>query len=144
MTRDNDQTNQREKEVRGPAKRVLVSDGRTAHKRYPSKYGRANGFVTAAQYLAQFICGRQAQRAGRTLPLDFWTLPAWKAIYTREVVAANKLVKRIDPADTGKGCTAIMKVLKSKRGSNVLSLMAPFLVPLIDHAHSLLVGLSGL
>src|SRR5436305_18032 len=102
---------------------------------YPSKYGTpllitrenvirpSKRLVTAAQWLGEFMCERRADRQKKSLHLQFWKTKPWDTIYRLQVIAANRLLKRL-PTDTG--MKAIMRFLRSPKGKTVYSLMGPF------------------
>jgi hypothetical protein len=48
---------------------------------------------TAAQYLAELMCTRQAQRHNVDLPFKFWNLDIWKKPYMTELFKAYALLK---------------------------------------------------
>lgn len=48
---------------------------------------------TAAQYLAETMCTRQARKTNTDLPLKFWNLPKWKKTYMQQLFRANALIK---------------------------------------------------
>jgi hypothetical protein len=73
-------------------------------------------YCTAAQYIAEIICQRIADKDKvGTLAYKFWNNEKWKKTYIRQVGLANKLVKDW-------GDEAVVRFIKSKRGSKILSL----------------------
>ena len=121
-----------------------MAEKRTAACRYPSKYD-PDRWVTASQHLAEVLCERRARAEGRTLPFWFWTKPYWADVYRRQVVAANRLIKRLDPDNTGTGAAAILAFLRSEQGKTCYSLMGAWVVPLVQAAHkAILSKLEGL
>ena len=82
--------------------------------KYTSKYG-ATRKISASQYLAEFICERQAKREKTTLPLKFWNHPDWSKQFLAQITHANALLKE-------HSCLDIINALKSKRGESIYSL----------------------
>jgi hypothetical protein len=109
-----------------------MADTRTAASRYPSRQG---GWVTASQFLAEMMCERQARAMKRTLPLQFWKVKPWGDVYRQQVVAANRLLRLLDPDKTGTGPAAVLQFLKSERGKKVYSLAPAWVIPLVEAAH---------
>ena len=73
-------------------------------------------YCTAAQYIAEIICQRIADKDKvGTLAYKFWNNEKWKKTYIRQVGLANKLVKEW-------GDEAVVRFIKSKKGSKILSL----------------------
>lgn len=73
-------------------------------------------YCTAAQYIAEIICQRIADKDKvGTLAYKFWNNDKWKKIYIRQVGLANKLVKTW-------GDECVVRFIKSKKGSKILSL----------------------
>jgi hypothetical protein len=87
----------------------------TENSRYRSP--STGDFCTAAQYLAELICQRQATRDKiGTLPYKFWNNSKWKKVYIRQVALANKLIKSYGDD--------FVRFIKSKSGSRIISLGA--------------------
>lgn len=87
----------------------------TDNSRYRSP--STGDFCTAAQYLAEIICQRQANRDKvGTLPYKFWNNSKWKKVYIRQVALANKLVKSYGDD--------FIRFIKSRSGSKIISLSA--------------------
>tara|TARA_R110002020_G_scaffold162955_3_gene348899 strand:+ start:4314 stop:4733 length:420 start_codon:yes stop_codon:yes gene_type:complete len=98
--------------------------------KYPSRYSNDKK-VTAAQYLAELMCERQAQKNKKELPKQFWNLPHWSKKFKSQLFAAYGLLKLYDEA-------AIIKAVKSKEARNIYSLRAPTLDDIIkEHQHRL-------
>jgi hypothetical protein len=76
------------------------------------------GPVTAAQKLAELMCERQANKAGKRLPDQFWNTKDWKGQFM-----ANKLLKSY-PADV------LFRVMASL--PHVFSLRGAFLTKYFD------------
>ena len=77
-------------------------------------------YCSAAQYVAELICQRQADREKLgTLPYKFWNKSKWKTKYIRQVASANKLINEF-----GEG--PVISFIKSKAGNRVISLNPKF------------------
>lgn len=87
---------------------------------------RGGGWISVGQFLAEFICLRQAAAKGIDLPNHFWRLSVWEKVYLRQLRAANSLLRAYEPA-------AISRALRSKEGRRVFSLSAPWLDDLVAH-----------
>jgi len=87
--------------------------------KYPSRYSSGKN-VTAAQYIAELICEKQAQKSKKELPQKFWDLPTWKKTYKQQIFAALGLLKIYSEV-------AIIKALKTKEAYGIYSLRAPSL-----------------
>lgn len=83
-------------------------------KGFESKYA-VDTYVTAAQYLAEFMCERIAKKEGVQLPVRFWQLPHWKKVFLLQVLKANEWLKEYD-------MSVIMKGLRSPAASKIYSL----------------------
>lgn len=92
--------------------------------KYPSKYSNGKD-ITAAQYLAEFICERLAKIKKKDLHYRFWLSKEWEKEYKGQIGAANKLLKKYE-------IKHIIHALKSSRGSKIYSLRAPHLPGIID------------
>lgn len=93
------------------------------HSNFSSKFGA--GYITAAQYLAELICSRLANKEGKTLGQRFWLQPFWKREFKKQILAANSLLKTYS-------AKAIIKVLTENPG--VWSLHAKWLDPRFQQA----------
>lgn len=81
--------------------------------------------ITPAQYLAEFICERQAQKQKVSLFNHFWNSEAWKKTFQHQVVIANRLLKSYTLVE-------IINVLNSYKGKRITSLGNHWqLVPLL-------------
>ena len=82
-------------------------------------------YCTAAQYIAEIVCQRQAEKDNVGTPAyKFWNTEKWKKSYTHQIILANRLVKKHDER-------AIIKALNSGRGKSIYSLRFPGLEDLI-------------
>lgn len=90
-----------------------MSKQQTDLKKYRSP--STGDFCTAAQYIAEIICQRIADKNKLgTLAYKFWNQDKWKKTYIRQVSLANKLVKEYGDD--------FVRFIKSKSGKFVLSL----------------------
>jgi sulfur relay (sulfurtransferase) DsrC/TusE family protein len=87
---------------------------------YTSRY--TDKPITVAQYLAERVCERLAQKDKVDLPAKFWNLTKWKRTFLYQVQLANGLLKIYKPE-------AIVAALRKQK--NIYSLGAKFLDPLI-------------
>lgn len=96
--------------------------------RYKSRHASEDGsprWISASQYLAEFMVERQARKEGRELPIRFWTIKPWKGKFSFQLTIANQLLKKFSPG-------AISKALRSYEGRSVFSLKAPWLQAIIE------------
>lgn len=100
-------------------------------KKYKSNYG-ADGEITVAQYLVEFIMERQAKKDKTTLPWKFWNLPKWNVKFRMQIKYANLLLKEYTVGE-------VFAALKSKQGLKVYSLGSykTMLVPLLNQMRSM-------
>jgi len=98
--------------------------------KYPSRYSDDKK-VTAAQYLAELMCERQAEKNKKELPKRFWNLPHWTKKFKSQLFAAYGLLKLYDEA-------AIIRALKSKEARYIYSLRAPTLDDIIKEQQHML------
>ena len=90
-----------------------MSKQQTDLKKYRSP--STGDFCTAAQYIAEIICQRIADKDKLgTLAYKFWNQDKWKKTYIRQVSLANKLVKEYGDD--------FVRFINSKSGKFVLSL----------------------
>ena len=89
---------------------------------FPSSYG--GGFLSAGQYLAEFMTVRQARRDKAELPQKFWNSPGWKRKFLNQLNAANKLLADFD-------VQVILRALRSAEGRQCLSLGVAWLGELV-------------
>jgi hypothetical protein len=100
-----------------------LSKTQTDKSRYASRYAPGT-FVTAAQWLAEWACEREAAAAGKELSRHFWKDPVWEKKYLRQLRAAQGLLKLYSPRAVG-------NALRGKEGKRVRSLGAPWLDDLV-------------
>lgn len=55
--------------------------------------------TSAAQYLAEVMCIRQAEKKREKLPPKFWNIPKWKMPYKQQILAAHSLLKIYEPEE---------------------------------------------
>jgi hypothetical protein len=89
---------------------------------YTSRY--TDKLITAAQYLAEMMCERQAKKEKKDLCKQFWNTDYWIRPFKTQLRFANQLLKIYS-------CEAITNALKSNQGKNIYSLNAKWLDPLI-------------
>jgi hypothetical protein len=82
-------------------------------------------YCTCAQYVAEFVCTRVAQKDNEGMQgHKFWNTPKWKKMYGWQVVLANRLVKKYREE-------AIVKAINSKECKKMYSLRYPRLPAII-------------
>lgn len=70
---------------------------RSEASKWPSRYS-PGGWVTAAQYIIELVCERQARNKNNAdLPVKFWNLPEWQKEYVSQTRATHKLLKKYEP-----------------------------------------------
>lgn len=106
-----------------------MASNRTEKSRYLSNYGEPGEslYVTAAQYLAEIACERQAARSGEKLPPRFWREKRWAVKFRAQVTHANGLLGKFP-------CGAILQALRHKPdGVRIYSLgLKAALIPLCE------------
>lgn len=90
---------------------------------YISKYSNGKE-VSAAQYITEIICEKQAKRQKKDLHYRFWLNKEWEKFYKGQIGTAHKLLKKYD-------AKAIIRALKNPKTRNTYSLRAPYLLPVI-------------
>jgi len=100
-----------------------MGNKRSNKSKFQSRY--SDGYVTAAQYITEFICEKIAQKRKKDLPMQFWKQKEWEKTFRAQVFSANGLLKKYDPA-------AIIAALKSPEARNTISLRAPWLESIIE------------
>ena len=91
--------------------------------KFKSKY--TDKEISEAQVISERICEIIAKNKNKTLPYQFWQLPEWKKIFTRQILEANKLLKVYSSE-------AILLGISLPKNKRAYSLAAPFLVDSID------------
>jgi hypothetical protein len=90
---------------------------------YISKYSNGKE-VSAAQYITEIICEKQAKREKKDLHYRFWLNKEWEKFYKGQIGTAHKLLKNYD-------AKAIIRALNNPKTRNTYSLRAPYLLPVI-------------
>lgn len=105
-----------------------MPEKQTQKSRYPSKYSQGV-FVTAAQYISELVCEAKARSKKTVLTERFWSEPSWEKFYKQQIIAANGLLRtyRVE---------AIISALKTRQGSKIFSLHAPWLDDIIKEEQS--------
>jgi hypothetical protein len=80
--------------------------------KYQSKY--CDKQVTAAQYLAESMCEREARDKKIILPQKFWEDKKWAKAFRRHITQVNKLLKEFPDQ-------AIISAFHSKKAEDVFS-----------------------
>ena len=76
-------------------------------------------FCTCAQYVAELMCTRMAQRKNQgTQAYKFWNTDKWKKIYQFQVILANRLISKYSEL-------ALVKAVQSRELSRAYSLRHP-------------------
>jgi hypothetical protein len=101
-----------------------MTKNRTEKSKYPSRYS-PGGWVSAPQYITEFICEKKAQKDRKELPIKFWEIKEWRNYYRYQITLANKLLKEFT-ADV------IIAALKDNRCWKTYSLRAPMLRGIIE------------
>ena len=100
-----------------------MAEKRTDSSKYKSP--STGDYCTASQYIAELMCQRMAENSNEgSLAYKFWNTEKWKNTFTQQVVLANRLLKSHDES-------AVIRALRSKRGSKIYSLRFPALEDLI-------------
>lgn len=99
-----------------------MSEFRTDHSRHKSITTQI--FCSDAQYLAEFMCVRIADKRREYLQPNFWNELCWKATYQQQVLAANNLLKAYS-------FEAIINTVKQRQYHWVTSLRTKQILPQI-------------
>lgn len=86
-----------------------------------SRYGDGKTYVTAAQYITEYLCEIIAKSSHKTLCSHFWKLPEWSKLFRSQIPAANMLLTKY-PAKS------IILALQDRRCKNLRSLRALWLL----------------
>ena len=105
-----------------------MTKNRTEKSKYPSRYS-PGGWVSAPQYITEFICEKKAQKDHKELPIKFWEIKEWRNYYRYQITLANALLKEFE-ADF------IIAALKDNRCWKTYSLRAPMLRGIIEEKSS--------
>lgn len=96
---------------------------------YPSRYSNGKT-VSAAQYITELICEHKAKKDKLDLHFKFWIKPEWEKYYKNQIGSAHKLLKKYS-------AKAIIRALQDNKTTNIYSLRAPHLAPIIDQYQAL-------
>jgi len=100
-----------------------VAQEQSAASPHRSRFG--GGWLSNGQFLAEGMVARKARYEKTELPLKFWEQERWKRDFLLQLRHANSLLKVYSFA-------AIIAALKSKKGANLFSLGAQFILdPLV-------------
>lgn len=86
---------------------------------YESKYASPGTWISAAQWLAEMLCARQAALRKEALPHYFWRLSQFEPEFRKQLRFANALFKLYRPAAVG-------IALRTPRGKKIYSLGNPW------------------
>jgi len=101
-----------------------MAKNRTEKSKYQSRY-RDDSFVTAAQYITELICEKEAQIEYKELPKKFWQIKKWANKYKYQIKHANRLLSKYPEQ-------AIIKALLDPRTKRIFSLAHPILENIIS------------
>tara|TARA_R100001163_G_C4966540_1_gene128196 strand:+ start:194 stop:625 length:432 start_codon:yes stop_codon:yes gene_type:complete len=107
-----------------------MSKNRTNKSKYPSRYS-PDGWVSAPQYITEFVCEKKAQKENKELPIKFWEISEWRKYFRYQITIANSLLKDF-PEE------AIIAALKDRRCWKTYSLRSPFLQSIIKEKEALI------
>ena len=107
-----------------------MSKNRTEKSKYPSRYS-PDGWVSAPQYITEFVCEKKARKDNKELPIKFWGISEWRKYFRYQITLANKLLKDF-PEE------AIIAALKDNRCWKTYSLRSPFLHSIIKEKEALI------
>lgn len=91
---------------------------RTEKRSFESRFG--GGWISAAQYLAETMCARNAKFNRTELPPKFWNDKPWKNYYLYQIKLANSLLKNYSHQ-------IIFQALRTFNGIKAISLKSPYL-----------------
>ena len=100
-----------------------MSKNRSEKSKYPSRYSPQK-WVSAPQYITEFVCEKKAQGENKELPIKFWEIKEWKKYFQYQIIIANKLLKEF-PEE------AVVAALKDNRCWKTYSLRSPVLHSII-------------
>ena len=107
-----------------------MSKNRTEKSKYPSRYS-PDGWVSAPQYITEFVCEKKARKDNKELPIKFWEIAECRIYFRYQITLANKLLKDF-PEE------AIIAALKDNRCWKTYSLRSPFLHSIIKEKEALI------
>ena len=100
-----------------------MSKKRSDKSKYPSRYS-PDGWVSAPQYITEFVCEKKARTEQKELPVKFWEIKEWRNYFRYQITLANKLLKDFSEE-------AVIAALKDSRCWKTYSLRSPFLHSII-------------
>lgn len=100
-----------------------MTSKRTDKSNYPSRYS-PGGWVSAPQYITEFVCEKKAQADRKELPIKFWEIDEWKKYFRYQITIANQLLKDFSEE-------AVIAALRDNRCWKTYSLRSPFLQGII-------------
>ena len=103
---------------------------RSDKSKYPSRYS-PDGWVSAPQYITEFVCEKKARTENKDLPIKFWEIKEWRNYFRYQITLANKLLKDF-PEE------AVIAALKDNRCWKTYSLRSPFLHDIIKEKEDLI------
>jgi len=89
----------------------MAAKTQTEKSRYPSRYS-PGGWVTAAQYIIETVLEQSARKQKKDLPVNFWNLPEWEALYKGQLRITYALLKKYS-------AKAILQVVQEKKIDNL-------------------------
>jgi hypothetical protein len=105
---------------------------RTQKSRY--KHESTGDYCTCAAYVAEIMCKRNAERKNQgSLPYKFWNKKPWDWTFKKQMVAANKILKKKDITEQ-----ALVKAVHSDRFKSIFSLNHPNAIGIIRNCQLLL------
>ena len=107
-----------------------MSKQRSDKSKYPSRYS-PDGWVSAPQYITEFVCEKKARTENKELPIKFWEIKEWRKYFRYQITLANKLLKDF-PEE------AVIAALKDNRCWKTYSLRSPFLHSIIKEKEELI------
>ena len=107
-----------------------MSKQRSDKSKYPSRYS-PDGWVSAPQYITEFVCEKKARTENKELPIKFWEIKEWRKYFRYQITLANKLLKDF-PEE------AVIAALKDNRCWKTYSLRSPFLQGIIKEKEELI------
>lgn len=102
---------------------------RTEKSKYQSRYS-PDKYVTAAQWLCEFLCERKAKLEKKELPIQFWKLKEWSQFYRSQVNIVNELIKKY-------GEEVVILAARNPKASYLYSLRAPSFKSLLIEAQKI-------
>ena len=103
---------------------------RTEKSKY--KHESTGDHCTCAAYVAEIMCRKNAENKNQgSLPYKFWNKKPWDWTFKRQLIAANRLIKKFSEA-------AIVKAVNSSEFRGVFSLNHPKVVSVLTKYQLLL------